>query len=84
MLVARQEKEAEKEWDKPSDSSVRVAEIIAAARERLERGEAPKWDRSPIHIPPGKEDSVRGRLIVRINEANARMARYEAEKQAER
>ena len=84
LVVAQKASEAEEDWDKPLGPPEGVAECINAARERLLRGETPKPDWSPIHIPPGKEDTVRGRLIARINEARARMARHEAEEKAER
>jgi hypothetical protein len=34
-------------------------------------------------IPPGKEDTVRGRLAARMNEAMARVARFESERKPE-
>jgi hypothetical protein len=83
MLVARKEIEAGEEWDKEFDSTG-LAESIAAARQRSEHGVAPMADRLPIHIPPGKEDTVRGRLAARFNAANARLALYRAEVKAER
>lgn len=77
LVAARREREAEDDWDKPLDCTG-IAEAVEAGRQRVERGEAPQpW--TPIHIPPGKENTVRGRLAARINEANARMARFEAE-----
>jgi hypothetical protein len=81
MLVARKENEAEEEWDKEFDPTG-LAERLAAARQRGEQGAAPTADWSPIHIPPGKEDTVRGRLAAQINAARARMARFEAEVKA--
>jgi hypothetical protein len=83
MLVAREASEAEEEWDKEFDPTG-LAECIAAARQRSEQGVARTPDWSPIHIPPGKEDTVRGRLAARINAANARLARFRAEEKAER
>lgn len=81
LVAARQESEAEDDWDTPLDCT-RIAEALEAARQRMKRGEAPEpW--TPIYIPPGKENTVRGRLAVRINEARARMARFEDE-EAER
>ena len=84
LVVAQKASEAEEDWDKPLGPPEGVAECINAARERLLRGETPKPDWSPIHIPPGKEDTVRGRLAARINAARARMARFEGEVKAER
>ena len=83
MLVAREASEAEEEWDKEFDLTG-LAERIAAARERGEHRAAPIADRSAIYIPPGKENTVRGRLVARLNAANARMARFEAQVKAER
>jgi len=40
-------------------------------------------DCTPIYIPPGKENTVRGRLATRNNEARARAARLDAEEKAE-
>jgi len=82
MLVARKASEAEEEWDKEFDLTG-LAERIAAARERGEHGAVLWADMPPIHIPPGKEGTERGRLAARINAANARMARFEAEVKAE-
>ncbi|MFZ0339224.1 MAG: hypothetical protein WAL45_14410, partial [Terracidiphilus sp.] len=83
MLVARKDSETEEEWDKEFDLTG-LAEYLAAARQRSEYGAAPSVDRSPIHIPPGKEATVRGRLAARINAARVRMARFEAEEKVER
>ena len=81
LVAARQESVAEDDWDKPLDCTG-IAETLDAARKRVERGEAPEpW--TPIYIPPGKENTVRGKLAVRINEARARVARFEAEGEAE-
>ena len=81
LVVTRQESEAEDDWDKPLDCTG-IAETLEAARQRVERGEAPEpW--MPICIPPGKENTVRGRLAARMNEARARVARFEAEREAE-
>lgn len=82
LVNARKESEAEEEWDKEFDLTG-LAECLAAARQRGEHEAAPRTDWSPIHIPPGKEDTVRGLLAARINEARARMARFEAEVKAE-
>jgi hypothetical protein len=82
LLAARKESEAEKEWDKDFDLTG-LAEHLAAARQRGEQEGTPAADWSPIHIPPGKENTVRGRLAARINEARARVARFEAEREAE-
>ena len=81
LAAARRESEAEDDWDKPLDCTG-LAERMAAARERSrqgeERGEAlERW--TPIYIPPGKENTVRGRLAARINAARARVRQYEAE-----
>ena len=78
LVNARKESEAEEEWDKEFDPTG-LAERLAAARQRGEHEAAPRTDWSPIHIPPGKEDTVRGRPAARINAARARMARFEAE-----
>jgi hypothetical protein len=80
LATARQESEAEDMWDKSLDCTG-LAERINAARERRqqreERGEAlEQW--TPIYIPPGKENTVRGRLASRINAARARVRHYEA------
>jgi len=83
MLVARKASEAEEEWDKEFDLTG-LAERIAAARERGEHGAVPWADMPPVHIPPGKENTVRGRLAARLNAANARLARFRAEEKAER
>ena len=81
LVAARQKSEAEDDWDRPLDCTG-IAEALEAARQRVERGEAPEpW--TPIYIPPGKENTVRGRLAARINAARARVARFEAE-EAER
>jgi hypothetical protein len=80
VVIARQESEAEDEWDKPLDCTGLAVRINAASerrREREERGETLKqW--TPIYIPPGKENTVRGRLAARINAARARVRQYEA------
>lgn len=84
MLVAQKASEAEEDWDKEEFDTIGVAEILTAVQQRMERGEEPKPDWSPLPIPPGKEDTVRGRLRARINDAHARMARHEAELKAKR
>ena len=81
LATARRQSEMEDDWDKPLDCTG-LAERIAAARERSrqreERGEAlERW--TPIYIPPGKENTVRGRLAARINAARARVRQYEAD-----
>jgi hypothetical protein len=76
------ESEAETSWDKEIDATG-LAERIRAAREFAEQ-DGPKKGPPPICIPPGKENTVRGKLAARINEARARMARYEADRNAER
>ena len=40
-----------------------------------EHGERLEWDYSSIVVPRGREDTSRGRLIARINDARARAAR---------
>jgi hypothetical protein len=80
LASARQESEAEDAWDKPLDCTG-LAERMQAARERAllreERGEAlEQW--TPIYIPPGKENTVRGRLATRMNAARERVRQYEA------
>jgi hypothetical protein len=80
LATARQESEVEDAWDKPLDCTG-LAERIEAARERSrereEHGEALKqW--TPIYIPPGKENTVRGRLTARIHAARARVRQNEA------
>lgn len=86
LMSARIESEVEGDWDKEFDVTG-LAELLCAARERVEQrerqGEAMEQDWSPFCIPPGKENTSQGRLAVRINAANARMARYKAERQAE-
>lgn len=79
LMAARREREAEEHWDKPLDCTG-LAEAFEAARERAERGEALE-PRTPICIPPGKENTARGRLAARINEARARVARFAEEGQ---
>ena len=83
VVAARQEREAEDNWDKPLDRTG-LAEALKAARERShqreERAEALEpW--TPVCIPPGKENTARGRLAARINEARARVARMAEEGQ---
>ena len=85
LVAARQESEAEDDWDKPLDCTG-IAEALEAARERSrqreERAEALEpW--TPMCIPPGKENTVRGRLAARLNAARERVARFEAEREAE-
>ncbi len=81
LVAARQESEAEDDWNRPLDCTG-IAEAVDAARKRVERGEAPEpW--TPIYIPPGKENTVRGRLAASVNEGHERVARFEAE-EAER
>jgi hypothetical protein len=83
MLVARKESETDEEWDKELDLTG-LAEHMAVAFQCGAQGVAPMADRSPIHIPPGKENTIQGRLFARINEARARMARFEADVKAGR
>ena len=80
LAVARHENEAENYWDRELDCSG-LAERIYAARLRCEvrgDGEETPERRTPIHIPPGKENTPRGRLVARINAARERMRQYEA------
>lgn len=72
FLTARKNSETDEEWDKEFDLTG-LAERLAAARERNEDRAAHSENWSPIHIPPGKEGTVRGRLAARINAARARM-----------
>lgn len=76
LVAARRDIDAENDWDKPLDCSG-LAERLELARERAERGEAFR-DWSPIEIPSGKENTVRGLLAARINAARARVREYEA------
>jgi hypothetical protein len=83
-LTAKLESDAEKDWDRELGTTG-LAERLGGARELAEQNGGPsERDWSPIYIPPGKENTVRGRLVARINAARARMARYEAETNAER
>ena len=75
LLSARQERELEDYWDGELDCSG-LAESIKSARERADRGEAPKaWE--PIIIPPGKENTPRGQLAARVKAARARVMQDE-------
>ena len=80
-LRAKLKKEAEDLWDKPLDGQG-LGDAMEAARKRAEEREArglPAYeDRGPIVIPPGKENTERGRLAARMNEARERMRRDEA------
>jgi hypothetical protein len=80
LVNARKERQAEEEWDKEFDPSG-LAERLAAARQRGDHEGAPAADWSPIRIPPGKENTVRGRLAARISEARTRVAGFEAERE---
>lgn len=81
LATARQESEVEDDWDKPLDCTG-LAERMNAARERASQREESRegleeqW--TPINIPPGKENTTRGRLAARINAARTRMRQYEA------
>lgn len=76
LAATRSEIQTEDEWDKELDPSG-LADSIRAARERIERGETPRqWE--PLNIPPGKENTVRGRLAARINAARERIRNLEA------
>jgi hypothetical protein len=83
LVNARKESEAEEEWDKEFDLTG-LAEHLAAVRQRGEQEGTPAADWSPIHIPPGKENTVRGRLAARINAAHERLVRFEAEEREAR
>jgi hypothetical protein len=78
LLTARQGIEAEGEWDKPFDAPIDLAERLDGTMKHHEQGEVSNAEWTPIHIPPGKEDTVRGRLAARINAAMARVASHEA------
>jgi hypothetical protein len=72
LAIARQESQAEDDWDNEPDLT-ELAERLSAARKRmresLDRGEVLERDYSnwtPIYIPPGKENTVRGRLVARL------------------
>lgn len=81
LMTARQKSEAEEDWDKELDCTG-IAESLSAAREialQETQLEVSQKDWSPIHIPPGKEDTVRGRFATRLNEARARIARLRTE-----
>ena len=76
LIAARKHGESEDYWDRELDCTG-LAERLQAARERIERGEAPaQWE--AIEIPSGKENTARGRLAARMNAARARMRQYEA------
>lgn len=77
LATARKASEAEDDWDKPLDCTG-LAESLSAARERAERGESLEEQWTPIYIPPGKENTVRGRLAASMNAARARMRQCEA------
>ena len=83
ILNARVEREAEEDWDKEPDLTG-LAESLEAVRQRRDRGETFTPNRSPIYIPPGKENTTRGRIAVRITEAHARTTRFEAEMNADK
>ena len=88
LVIARQENEAEDDWDREYDwTKIDIAGELAAARERdnarWRNGEVPEVSPQvwvPIHIPPGKENTVMGRKIADLNAARARVARFEAER----
>jgi hypothetical protein len=75
-LTARLEIEAEASWDQEPDTTG-LAEAIRTAREDPSPETSEDW--APIYIPPGKEDTVQGKLAAAINAAKARVARFEAE-----
>lgn len=78
LVAARQASEAESEWDKEPDCTG-LAECVADARQRAAHGGVLPHDCSPIQIPPGKENTVRGRLAARMNAARARVAHLDNE-----
>jgi hypothetical protein len=82
LANARKDGEGECDWNKPLAAPTRLAECFEIARQREERGEVQKSDWKPIRIPPGKENTVRGRWFARLNEAMARMASLEDEREA--
>ena len=73
LVMAKRQSDAETKWDKEPDLTG-LAERLQAARLKQEHQGAKNVARSPILIPPGKENTVRGRLAARINAARARMA----------
>jgi hypothetical protein len=91
LVVARKEGEDRNpqaiNWDEIPMPPEGIAERLAAARKRIEeaeaRGERPERDWSPIHIPPGKENTVLGRFYARMNAARERVAAYDAERAAQ-
>ena len=82
MANARKGRQAEEDWDKEFDTTG-LAEYLAAARQRGKREGASAMDWSYIHIPPGKENTFRGRLAARMNEARARMSQWRADRAGE-
>jgi hypothetical protein len=76
LLAAREKSESEEDWDKELDSFA-IAERLSAARKRSQEDEEleetlEQW--TPIYIPPGKEDTLRGRMAMRMNAAKLRVA----------
>jgi hypothetical protein len=82
LVIARQS-EAEEDWD-TLDPPTGIAEILeegwSRRHEQREPRKAEDWG-PPIEIPPGKEDTVRGRYYARWNAARARMLRLESERE---
>ena len=76
LLDARGKSEAEEDWDKELDCfgiAERLSEARNRSREPAEREEVlEQW--TPILIPPGKEDTIKGRLATRLNAAKLRVA----------
>ena len=85
MAARERSEEQNSDWWDTEPDCTGLAEILKAARQRSELGELTEKDWSkepPIVIPPGKENTVRGRLAARMNEARARMARFQAEERS--
>ena len=85
LVAARQESEAEDDWDSLPRPPANLAEILAEGRQQEPSRDAveEKTDWSQIPIPSGKENTVRGLWYARINAARAKMARFDAERMAE-
>lgn len=80
LAIARRESEAIDYWERELKCT-RLAERFNSARQRsLRRAESGVTfeRRTPICIPPGKENTPRGRLTARINVARERIRQYEA------
>lgn len=72
----------------PHDLAERLDKARAEAHERWKRGEPePKTDWSkyePIVIPPGKENTPRGRQAARLNAMRERLKRFDEEEKRQR